>query len=50
MDYKLGRTNAPLVDRSVVLVVSTLVSLMIDQVRSEVFLLQSLVPVGGCCC
>ncbi len=34
MDYKLGRTNAPLVDRSVVLVVSPLVSLMIDQVRS----------------
>ncbi len=34
MDYKLGRTNAPLVDRSVVLIVSPLVSLMIDQVRS----------------
>ncbi len=32
--YKLGRTNAPLVDRGVVLVVSPLVSLMIDQVRS----------------
>ena len=32
MDYKLGRTNAPL--RSVVLVVSPLVSLMIVQVRS----------------
>ncbi len=34
MDYKLGRTKAPLVDKSVVLVVSPLVSLMIDQVRS----------------
>ncbi len=34
IDYKLGRTNAPLVDRSVVLVVSPLVCLMIDQVRS----------------
>ena len=34
IDYKLGRTNAPLVDRSVVLVVSPFVSLMIDQVKS----------------
>ncbi len=34
MDYKLGRTNRPLVDRSVVLVIYPLVSLMIDQVRS----------------
>ena len=33
-EVKLGRTNAPLVDRSVVLVISPLVSLMIDQVRS----------------
>ena len=34
MDYKLGRTKGPLVARSVVLVISPLVSLMIDQVRS----------------
>ncbi len=34
IDYKLGNTDAPLVVRSVVLVVSPLVSLMIDQVRS----------------
>ncbi len=32
--YKLGRTTAPLDDRSVVLVVSPLVCLMIDRVRS----------------
>ena len=31
MDYKLGRTKGPLVARSVVLVISPLVSLMIDQ-------------------
>ncbi len=34
VDYKLGRTNAPLIDRKVVLAVFPLVSLMIDQVRS----------------
>ena len=34
MDYKLGRTKGPLVARSVVLIISPLVSLMIDQVRS----------------
>ncbi|XP_064392440.1 ATP-dependent DNA helicase RecQ-like [Halichondria panicea] len=34
MDYKLGRTKGPLVARSVVFVISPLVSLMIDQVRS----------------
>ncbi len=34
IDYKLGSTNAPLVDRSVVFVVSFLVSLMIDLVKS----------------
>ncbi len=34
MDYKLGKTNAPLVDRSVVLVICRLVSLVIDQVKS----------------
>ncbi len=34
IDYKLGNTDAPLVVRSVVLVVSPLLSLMIDQVRS----------------
>ncbi len=33
MDYKLSRTSAPFANRSVVLVVSPLVSLMIDQVR-----------------
>ena len=33
-DYKLGLTNAPLVERSVVLVVFPLVSLMVDQVRT----------------
>ena len=33
-DYKLGLTNAPLVERSVVLVVSPLVSLMVNQVRT----------------
>ncbi len=58
MDYKLGRTNGPLVARSVVLVISPLVSLyMIDQVRSlntiEVFLLPSSVVIGNrpksCC-
>ncbi len=33
IDYKLGRTNAPLVDRSVVVVVvSPLVSLIIDHI------------------
>ena len=31
-DFKLGRVNAPPVKRSVVLIVSPLVSLMIDQV------------------
>ena len=33
-DYKLGRTNAPPDQRSVVLVVSPLVSLMVDQVSA----------------
>ena len=33
-DYKLGKTDAPLVERSVVLILSPLVSLMVDQVRS----------------
>ena len=33
-DYKLGKTDAPLVERSMVLILSLLVSLMVDQVRS----------------
>ena len=34
LDMKFGRTEAPAVERSVVLVVSPLVSLMVDQVSS----------------
>ena len=35
MDYKLGRTKGPLVARSVVFVISPLVSLMIDHAGQE---------------
>ena len=33
-DHKLGKTSAPLTQRSVVIVVSPLVSLMVDQVSA----------------
>ncbi len=55
LDAKLGRTSAPLTERSVVLVISPLVSLMVNQVvhfhfRSVAILVSGYSPCGPIDC